>query len=71
MYIAIMCTCTCTSRYICLKEHVHFSMYVGIKPRPIVLKFLPIMLLSNTQKIAYYAHDYCNYMPHFVYDFID
>ena len=36
-----------------------------IKPWPIMLNFLPIMLLSNAQKIAYYAqyyaHDYCNY----------
>ena len=36
-----------------------------IKPQPIMLKFLPIMLLSNAQKVSfyaqYYAHDYCNY----------
>ena len=38
-----------------------------IKPWPIMLNFLPIMLLSNAQKFAcynyaqYYAHDYCNY----------
>ena len=38
---------------------------VGINARPIMLKFLPIMLLTNTQKIThyaqYYAHNYCNY----------
>ena len=35
------------------------------KPRPIILKFLPIMLLSSAQNVAYcaqyYAHNYCNY----------
>ena len=35
------------------------------KPWPIMLNFLPIMLLNNAQKFAYYAqycaHDYCNY----------
>ena len=40
-------------------------MKIVTKPRPIMLKFLPIMLLSNAQKIAYYAqyyaHYYCNY----------
>ena len=36
-----------------------------IKPRPIMLKILPIMLLSSAQKVThyaqYYAHNYCNY----------
>ena len=36
-----------------------------IKPRPIILNFLPIMLLSKAQKYdyyaQYYAHDYGNY----------
>ena len=35
------------------------------KLQPIVLKFLPIMLLSSAQKVdyyaQYYAHNYCNY----------
>ena len=35
------------------------------KPQPIMLNFLPIMLLSSAKKFAYYAqyyaHDYCNY----------
>ena len=35
------------------------------KPWPIMLNFLPIMLLSSAQNFAYYAqyyaHDYCNY----------
>ena len=34
-----------------------------------MLNFLPIMLLNNAQKFAYYAHDYCDYAQ-FVYDFI-
>ena len=38
---------------------------VDSKLRPIVLKFLPIMLLSSAQKVdyyaQYYAHYYCNY----------
>ena len=28
------------------------------RPWPIMLKILPIMLLSNAQKIAHYAHEY-------------
>ena len=36
-----------------------------VKSQPTMLKFLPIMLLSNTQKVAYYAqyyaHNYCSY----------
>jgi len=35
------------------------------RPRPIMLKFLPIMLLSSAQKVThyvqYYAHNYFNY----------
>ena len=35
------------------------------KPQPNMLNFLPIMLLSNAQKVPYYAqhytHNYCNY----------
>ena len=31
---------------------------VVFKPRPIMLNFLPIMLLSSTQKVAYYAQYY-------------
>ena len=37
----------------------------GRKPWPIMLKLLPIMLLSSAQKccyyVQYYAHNYCNY----------
>ena len=36
------------------------------KPWPIMLKILPIMLLSTTQKVTHYAqcyaHDYWNYV---------
>ena len=39
--------------------------YIAIKPRPVVLNVLPIMLLSSAEKVAYYAqyyaHKYCNY----------
>jgi len=35
------------------------------RPQPIMLKFLPIMLLSSAQKLThyaqYYAHNYFNY----------
>jgi len=35
------------------------------RPRPIMLKFLPIMLLSSAQKVTHYAqycaHNYFNY----------
>jgi len=36
-----------------------------IRPRPTMLKFLPIMLLSSVQKVThyaqYYVHNYFNY----------
>ena len=36
-----------------------------IKPRPILLNFSPIMLMSTAQKVAYYAQyyarSYCDY----------
>ena len=31
--------------------------HLGIRPWPIMLKFLPIMLLSTTQKITHYVHN--------------
>ena len=38
---------------------------VSFRPQPIMLKFLPIMLLSSAQKVThyaqYYAHNYFNY----------
>ena len=44
-----------------------------VKPRPIMLSFLSIMLLSNAQNFAYYAqyyaHNYSNYAT--VYSFSD
>ena len=48
--------------------------YTAIKPRPIVLNVLPIMLLSSAQKVAYYAqyyaHKYCNYATvHIQFDY--
>ena len=30
---------------------------LGIRPQPIMLKILPIMLLSRAQKVAYYAQN--------------
>ena len=36
------------------------------KPRPIILKFLPIMLLSSAQNVAYYAQYYVHEKIHFV-----
>ena len=44
------------------------------KPRPIMLNYLPIMLLSSAQKVVYYAqyyaHNYRKYatvLKHFYY----
>ena len=46
-------------------SYLHSGTIATHKPRPIMLNFLPIMLLSNAQKFAYYAqyyaNDYCNY----------
>ena len=42
------------------------------EPRPIMLNFLPIMLLSNAQKFAYHVHIMpmiTAIMPQFVHDF--
>ena len=33
---------------------------IGIKPQPIMLNFLPIMLLSIAQKVTYYAQYYAH-----------
>ena len=46
-----------------------------IKPRPIMLKFLPIMFLSNAHKnayyVQYYAHNHiANNMPQFICNLI-
>ena len=48
---------------------------IHVMPWPIMLKFLPIMLLSNAHKIAYYvqyyAHNYiANNMPQFICNLI-
>ena len=49
-----VCVCTCA-----------YEQLIMDKPQPIILNFLPIILLSKAQKFAYYAqyyaHDYCNY----------
>ena len=52
--------------YLCGRSLIkYFNNELTHKPQPIMLNFLPIMLLSNAQKFAYYAqyyaHDYCNY----------
>ena len=44
-------------------------LFIITKPQPIVLDFLPIMLLSNAQKFPYYAQYYA-IMPQFVYDLL-
>ena len=55
----------CQTQLIDVIDEVQRSMNARHKPQPIMLKYLPIMLLSNAQKIAYYAqyyvHDYYNY----------
>ena len=40
-------------------------LYLQSKPRPIMLNFLPIMLLRNAQKISYYAQYYAH--DHYIY----
>ena len=39
------------------------------RPRPIMLKILPIMLLSNAQRVTYYAQITTAIMPQFIYSF--
>jgi len=53
------------SEYILFLVSLLFVAVINPRPRPIMLKFLPIMLLSSAQKVTYYAqyyaHNYFNY----------
>ena len=46
---------------ICIEHsYLHSGTIATHKPWPIMLNFLPIVLLSNAQKIAYYAQYYAH-----------
>ena len=44
---------------------LRFLIFDEARPRPIMLKILPTMLLSSAQKVTHYvqnyAHHHCNY----------
>ena len=58
-YVYVLCTCI-SLLYDCISVlHKIIGNYIIInRPRPIMLKILPIMLLSSPQKIAHYAQYY-------------
>ena len=57
MAIKYTCTLLKKNRDVFLCDAIYWVDTVA-RPRPIMLKILPIMLLSSAQKIAHYAQYY-------------
>ena len=60
-----LCTLTQLILWKLCTHYLHTLCLQCNKPRPIMVKILPIMLLSSAQKVTHYtqcyAHNYCNY----------